>query len=288
MQVLFEARRHVFAKIIKLSPIIASKLLFFKIFKRRINLDNPQTYNEKLMWLKLFEDIEFKVKFTDKVEVRKHMASFGFGNLLIPVIGVFDRVEDIIFEQLPKKFVLKCSHGSGLNIICTNKRELDYKKTKHQLAKWMETDYSLINAEPHYSNIKPRIIIEHFLEQPNGKVPIDYHIHCFHGEPKIIELVLNRFTSEEQSIMLTPDWQDTHYIKKKFAYDETESKPKQIDELLAIAKRISKPFTYVQVDLTIVDEKVYFSKLDFTPAACLNEEINEEANSELGQPPLLG
>jgi hypothetical protein len=283
VQVLSEAKSFVFAKIVKRSPIVASKLLFWKTFKRRLNLENPQTFNEKLMWLKLFEDSALKSKFTDKVEVRKYISTLGFENLLVPIIDIADRVEDIIFEQLPKKFVLKCSHGSGFNIICTDKRELDYTETRQRLAKWMATDYSIKNAEIHYSTIKPRIIIEHFMEKTSNIAPIDYQIHCFHGEPRLIELILERYTPEEQSIMLTPDWQDTQYMKKIFPNDVTTFKPKQLDELLKVAKKLSRPFTYVRVDLYIVDEKIYFGELTFTPAACLDNEIHDEANMELGQ-----
>ena len=283
MQVLSDAKSFVFAKIVKRSPIVASKLLYWKKFKRRLNLENPQTFNEKLMWLKLFEDNTLKTKFTDKVEVRKYLSTLGFENLLVPIIDIADRVEDIIFEQLPKKFVLKCSHGSGFNIICTDKRELDYKETRLQLEKWMVTDYSIRNAEIHYSSIKPRIIIEHFLEPSSNKEPINYQLHCFHGEPRIIEVILERDTLEEQAIMLTTDWEDTQYMKKKLPNDMAAFKPKQLGELLKIAKKLSRPFTYVRVDLYIVDEKIYFNELTFTPAACLDDEIHEEANIELGQ-----
>ena len=282
MQIFLKAKHYTFTKIVKRSPTVASKLLYWRTFKRRLNLENPQTFNEKLMWLKLYEDSELKTKFTDKVEVRKYISSLGFDNLLVPVIDIADRVEDIIFEQLPKKFVLKCSHGDGFNIICKDKRELDYENTRQQLAEWMATDYSVKNAEIQYSTIKPRILIEHYLDQPN-KVPTDYRIHCFHGEPKIIELTLSRFTPEQQSIMLTPDWQDTHYIETKFPNDVQGSKPKQLEELLKVAKKLSRPFTYVRVDLNIVDEKIYFDEFTFTPAACLDDEITAAANLELGQ-----
>lgn len=283
MQLLLEVKRFTLAQITKLSPSVASKLLFLKTFKRTLNLQKPQTFNEKLMWIKLFEDSRLKTTYTDKVAVRNIIKSHGLGHLLVPTIAIVDHVNDIIFEQLPKKFVLKCSHGAGFNIICTDKRQLDYKATREQLAKWMAVDYSLRHAEPHYANIKPRIIIEHFLGKENSEIPIDYKIHCFHGEPKIIELILERFTPKEQSIMLTPDWKDTHYIEKKFDYDETKSRPKQLEELLAIARKLSKDFTYVRVDLYIVDEQIYFGGMTFTPAACLDDEIHEQANVELGQ-----
>ncbi|MBD8031829.1 MULTISPECIES: ATP-grasp fold amidoligase family protein [Solibacillus] len=283
MQTTLRAKRFTFAQIVKLSPIFASRMLFWKTFKYNLNLENPQTFSEKLMWLKLFEDVEFKVRFTDKVKMREYMIALGYSHLLVPIIGIFEEIEDIIFEQLPRKFVIKCTHGSGFTIVCENKRELDYQKTRLQLAAMMATNYALRNAEPHYSKIKPRIIIEHYIEPSRSDISNAYKIHCFHGEPKVIELALDHNTSKQQTIMLTPDWNDTGYIEKKFPYEISESKPKQLEELMAIAKKLSKPFTYVRVDLNIVDEKIYFNKLSFTPDACLNTEINEQANRELGQ-----
>lgn len=283
MSLLIEAKRFTLAQIVKVSPTVASKLLFWKTFKKSLNLQKPQTFSEKLMWIKLYEDHTLKKRLTDKVAVREFILSRGLGELLVPTIAIVDRVEDIIFEQLPKKFVLKCSHGSGFIIICKDKSQLDYQKTRQQLAKWLAIDYSLCHAEPHYANIKPRIMIEHFLGNNTSEVPIDYQIHCFHGEPKIIELTLERSTPKEQSIMLTPDWCNTHYIEKKFAFDEKKSKPKQLEELLEIARRLSKNFTYVRIDLYLVDESIFFGKLTFTPAACLNNGIHDQANLELGQ-----
>lgn len=283
MQTLLEAKQFTFVQLVKISPIMASKLLYWKTFKRRLNLDNPQTFNEKLMWLKLFEDIEFKTKFTDKVEARNYLISAGYPHLLVPIIDIFDRVEDIIFEQLPRKFVLRCSHGPGYEIVCEDKRELDYRKTRQQLAEWMVTDYSLQYAEPQYATIQPRIMIEYFIERSPSDIATSYKLHCFHGEPKIIELTINNSPSEELTIMLTPNWQNTHYIEKRVVETKPIQKPKQLDELLAIAKKLSKPFTYVRVDLAVIDENIYFDEFQFTPGACLENKIHEQANRDLGQ-----
>ena len=282
MQTLLEAKQYTFVQLVKISPIMASKFLYWRTFKRRLNLENPQTFNEKLMWLKLFEDIEFKAKFTDKVEARNYLTSSGYTHLLVPIISIFDRVEDIIFEQLPRKFVLRCTHGSGYQIVCSDKREFDYRKTRQQLAEWMATDYSLNYAELHYAKIQPRIIIEHFIERSPSNEASDYKFHCFHGEPKIIEHTIKSSPSEEQTIMLTSNWQNTHYIEKKLADTKLIQKPKQLDELLKIAKKLSKPFTYVRVDLTVVDETIYFDEFQFTPGACLENKIHEQADRELG------
>ncbi|AMO84771.1 hypothetical protein B857_00079 [Solibacillus isronensis B3W22] len=283
MQIPVHAKRYAFTQVVKLSPIAASKILYWNRFKTRLNLENPKTFNEKLMWLKLFEDVEFKRRFTDKVKAREYMITVGYNYLLPPLIGIFDEIEDIIFEQLPRKFVLKCSHGEGMTIVCENKREMDYRETRQHLAEMMATDYSLKYAEPHYSSIIPRIIIERLIESSTGDDVQEYNIHCFHGVPKIIEATFDRFTPKEQTLMLTPDWFNTNYLKKKLPFDEAKARPAQLDELLAIAKKLSKPFTYVRIDLKVVDEKVYFNNFTFTPDACLNNQIQEDDSHKLGQ-----
>lgn len=283
MKLSTRAKRYAFARIVKLSPIAGSKLLFWKTFNYRLNLGNPQTFTEKLMWLKLFEDVEFKRRFTDKVKAREYMITLGYSHLLVPIIGVFDEVDDIIFEQLPRKFVLKCTHGARFTIVCENKRELDYRQTRLRLVEMMAMDYSLELAEPHYAMIRPRIIIEHFIEPASSNASNDYKIHCFHGEPKMIEATVAGSMPKQQTLMLTPDWHNTNYMKKKRPHDVATSKPKQLEELLAIAKKLSKPFTYVRVDLNIVDETIYFNNFTFSPEACLYVDIHEEANQKLGQ-----
>lgn len=235
------------------------------------------------MWLKLFEDVEFKRRFTDKVKAREYMITMGYSHLLVPLIGIFDEVEDIIFEQLPRKFVLKCTHGAKFTIVCENKRELDYSQTRLQLAEMMATDYSLKYAEPHYARIQPRIIIEHFIEPSTSDVSNEYKIHCFHGVPKMIETTVEGSMSKQYKLMLTPDWQNTNYMREKSSLDVAKAKPEQLEELMAIAKKLCKPFTYVRVDFTVVDEKIYFNNLNFSPDACLNLDIHEEANQKLGQ-----
>ncbi|RHW39525.1 hypothetical protein D1B33_01380 [Lysinibacillus yapensis] len=265
----------------KLSPKLSSKLLFYKTFGKKLDLKNPKTFNEKLMWLKLNENDELKTKCTDKFLVRKYISKLGYGHLLIDLCNVYENIEDIIFEELPEKFVMKCTHGSGFNIICKNKSGLDQSKTISLLSKWMKTDFSLLNAEPHYSKIQRRILVEKFLEGNEGQLPIDYKLHCFHGEAKFIELIVDRETGLK-SIMLNCDWQVLPYTEHSIKLEEKLKKPEKFEEMIAIAEELSKAFSYVRVDLYYTD-KIYFGELTFTPSACLETVISEEADYQIGQ-----
>lgn len=189
----------------KMSPMVASKVKYFISFGKRLNIEDPETFNEKLMWIKLFEEDSIKAMYTDKYEVRKYVKNQGLEEILIDLYSVYDKVEDIKFDRLPNSFVLKCTHGCGCNVFCPDKSKLDEKEVTTKLKKWMATDYSLLSAEPHYSKIKPRIVAEKYIGTENGIFPIDYKIHCFHGEPQLIEVVLDRTYNEKKLIFLDKD-----------------------------------------------------------------------------------
>lgn len=268
--------------LVKTSPELASKLIYFKTFKKRLNLKNPKTFNEKLMWLKLNEDDSLKTIYTDKYLVRQYIQELGYSNILIDLYKVYENAEEIDFRELPSSFVLKCTHGSGFNIICSNKENLDKEHTIQQIKKWMKTDYSLHCCEPHYSKIKARIIAEKFLGESDGKLPTDYKFHCFHGEPKIIELIFDRGTAQTKSILFDLNWDILPYDEHSLSFKEAIVPPEKSYEMLEIARKLSSGFTYVRVDLYFYNKQIYFGELTFTPDACLFTDLFEEAEYIIG------
>lgn len=282
MSIIKKVLRPSFSLLVKASPVIASKVIYYKTFREKLNLKNPTTFNEKLMWLKLKEEDTLKTRYTDKYSVRDYIKENGYENILIELYKVYDSVEEINFEELPNSFIIKCTHGSGFNIICSNKEQLDRKNTILQIKKWMKIDYSLVSCEPHYSKIKPRIIVERFLGDSDGKVPIDYKIHCFHGEPKIIELIFDRGTSQKKCILLNLDWETLPYNEQSINFKEVIQKPEKSNEMLEIARSLSSPFTYVRVDLYYYNKEIFFGELTFTPDACLFTDLSDEAGYKIG------
>lgn len=268
-----------FALLKKTAPVISSKIIYFKTFRKRLDLKNPTSFNEKLMWLKLNEDDALKTLCTDKYAVREYVAKLGYSKILNEIYHVYNRVEDIDFNQLPRSFAMKCTHGCGFNIICSNVDRLDKKKAIMQLKKWMKTDYSLVNGEPHYSKIQPRIIVEKYLEEKTNKsTPLDFKIHCFHGEPHIIEVAL-----ASKDIMFNHDWTILPYNEASMHFEEKIEKPEKLDEMLEIAKVLSSSFTYVRVDLYYCNNEIYFGELTFTPAACLDIDFINDADYQMGR-----
>src|SRR5690606_20869532 len=146
-----------------------------------LNLRNPKTYNEKLQWLKLYDRNIDYLKYVDKYEVRSYIKEKIGEEYLIPLIDVYDSVEEIDWDSLPDKFVLKCTHGSNCNIICKDKKELDIEDSKNKLEKWMKKSWYWFGREWVYKDLKPRIICEKYMVDESGVELKDYKFFCFNG-----------------------------------------------------------------------------------------------------------
>ena len=235
------------------------------------------------MWLKLYEEDSLKTKCADKYLVRDYVRKVGYSQILIDLYKVYESVEDINFQELPDRFVMKCTHASGFNIICQNKDEMNKEETILQLKKWMDTEYGLQACEPHYSKIKPRIIVERFLDDElNGQLPIDYMIHCFHGVPHLIEVGVDA-NDEKKYGTFNCNWDVLPYFKDSIALSEVVKKPDGLEDMLEIARNLSEAFTYVRVDLYYSNNKIYFGELTFTPAACLDHDFINNADYQIGK-----
>ena len=243
--------------------------LYLKIIYRaetgkRLDLKHPKTYNEKLQWLKLYDRRPEYTMMVDKYEVRKYVAEKIGEEYLIPLIGVYDSVDEIPWEELPDKFVLKCTHGSGSNIICSNKRKLDIEEAKKKLRKWMKKNWYWFGREWVYNNINPRIVCEKFMVDESGEELKDYKIFCFNGEPKLIQVDFDRFKGHKRNIY-DLDW-DFVDLTIKYPRDpnRTIARPDKLDEMLNIARKMSAGIPHVRVDLYSIGDKIYFGELTFT------------------------
>ena len=270
-----------------ISPKLVSEIRYKNSFGRKPDLKNPKYFNEKLMWLKLnrYANDPLVVQGADKYAVRKYVEDCGLSNILIDLIGVWDKAEDIDWEKLPNKFAIKCNHGCGYNIICKNKDTFDTQKAEVQLNKWLKENHWKEYAEVHYKHIPKKIICEKYIEGKNEALPVDYKIYCFHGKPMYIGNFIER-NMETKSIIrgyFDLDWNPSSVFRFK---DEMEvekfPKPDCLDEMLSYAEILSKPFPFVRVDFYELDGQVYFGELTFTPTGCLGTYYSDEAYSYLG------
>lgn len=251
-----------------IAPITTNKIMYRVLMKKKLNLKNPTTFNEKINWLKLYNypNNSLIIKCTDKLTVREYIKSKGLSYILNDLYGVYRNVEDIKWENLKSKFVLKCNHGCGYNIICDNKNNLNIKKTKMSLNKWMKEDFGKVSGEPHYSKIDRKIICEKYL----GKDILDYKFFCFNG--KVSFLYISRAINGSHH-GLKADFFNIEGEKMPFrrtdheSFEYPPSTMKNIKRAVEICEILSEDFTFVRVDLFEVDDKIYFSELTFSPCS---------------------
>lgn len=271
-----------------LSPKLHAHILFFLFFKKNLYLskDKINTLNEKIQWLKFNEyHKDIYVKCADKYLVRNYLLEKNCAEILNPLLGVYNKFEDIDFEELPSKFVLKCNHGAGFNIVVEDKKILDLSKVKLNLDRWMATDFSLNLAEPHYKKIPRKIICEDFLVNECGQFPDDYKFYCFNGVPQYVMLCQGRKNNTTKFYYFDMEWNLVPLsIDSIEAIDKevTIEKPAGFDDMKQYAIRLAQDFKFVRIDFYLVHGKVIFGELTFTPSAGLDRDRLVATDIKLG------
>ena len=239
------------------------KLKFKAILGYSADLDNPRSFNEKMNWLKLHDRNPEYVRLVDKYEVKKIIADRLGAEYIIPNLGVWDRPEEIDFSQLPKRFVLKCTHDSGSKVICTDKSELNYGKARNSLRKCLGNDYYKLNREWMYKDLKHRIIAEEYIENECGYLN-DFRFYCFNGNPEFFSIDFREGDKHltnfyDSSLNLLPFGS----AKDPPVFDADLKIPANIGKMLDIARTLSKGHPFLRVDLYNINGKIYFSELTF-------------------------
>ena len=268
------------------APETVSKIRYKNVFGTELNLENPKTFNEKLMWLKLrkYANHPLVSQCSDKYAVREYVEKCGLGHTLNDLLGVWDKASDIDWERLPQRFAIKCNHGCGYNLICQDKAKFDVKKATEQLNIWMKEDFWKEYAEVHYKTIPKKIICEKYLEGKGNALPVDFKIYCFHGKPVYIGNFIERdlVTDEILRGYFDLDWNPSPVFKGEMR-PELFERPKTLETMLEYAEILAKPFPFVRVDFYEVDGKIYFGELTFTPTGCLATYYTDEAQLKLGE-----
>lgn len=239
------------------------QLKYFYRFHKFPNLKNPQTYNEKLQWLKLYDRKPIYTTMADKYEAKKYVANIIGEEYIIPTLGVWDKFEDIDFDSLPNQFVLKCTHDSGGLVICKDKNSFDREKAKQKINNSLNTNYFYHSREWPYKNIKPRVIAEQYIENENGELP-DYKLFSFDGQTKVLYVATDRQSKEETKF----DFYDEHFNHLDLVNSHPNSKkenkkPKTFDKMVELANILSKGYPHIRVDFYEIDGRTYFGELTF-------------------------
>ncbi len=260
------------------------KRLFKSRLKYDLDLDNPKTFNEKLQWLKLHDRKPEYTIMVDKYKVREYVANTIGEQYLIPLIAVYDKAEDIDFNKLPQKFVLKCNHNSGVGMcICKDKSKINIRKVRKGLNKGLKQDYYLTGREWPYKNVERKIVCEQFMEDKESPDLKDYKFMCFNGEVKCSFVCSERFSGEGLKVtFFDRDWQVMPFTRHYPKSEKVIEKPKNYELMIELAEKLSKNIPFVRVDFYEVNGKVYFGELTFFPGNGLEEFEPEEYDKMLG------
>jgi len=263
------------------APRTTLKVIFYLKNGYKLNLENPKTYNEKLNWMKLYYRNELMPLCADKYRVRQYVKDCGGEHLLNELYWNGYNAQEIPFDDLPQQFVIKVTHGSGFNIICRNKDKLDRKKTIETVNKWLNSKYIPCYGEWFYGIVKPRIIIEKFLNDGENFVPVDYKVFCFHGEPKYIVVDTDRYNGHKKNVY-DCQWNYMEGHKMGFPNDKPIKRPECLEELLKEARKLAGDFPHVRIDFYIVNNKIYFGEITFTNGAGFDKIYPYSFDVELG------
>jgi hypothetical protein len=263
------------------------KWLFRLHLKKKLNLDNPITMNEKLQWLKLHNRKPVFNDMVDKYESKKYVARIIGEEHIIPTLGVWDRFEDIDFDSLPDKFVLKCTHDSGGLVICKDKSKLDKSAARKKINKSLKNNFYTRCREWPYKDLKPRIIAEKFIcddssDENSGLT--DYKFYCFNGHAECVMLCIDRNIGDPKFYFFNKDWVLQRHNKRGIEAPEnfTLPKPDCMVEMFEIAAKLSEGIPYLRVDLYAIDGKVYFGELTFYPQGGFDENRLPQADKYFG------
>ena len=275
----------------KICPKTGISIIFRSVLGYDMSWDNPQDLNEKINWLKLYSDTSEWTRLSDKYRVREYIQEKGYGDLLVPLIGKWDKVEDIDWNSLPNQFVMKMNNGSGDALICKDKSQLDIEYWKKEFKKLFKTTFGVTMGEFHYTKIKPCIIAEELLDATNQPVKttsiIDYKVWCFDGEVCYIWACLNRNKSSVEVNLYDTNWKtctehcvETHH----YLISKTEvPRPTTLNQMIQAASSLSEGFPQVRIDFYEVNGKLYFGEMTFTSNAGYMDFYTRDFMLELGK-----
>ena len=256
----------------KFFPVMASKKKYKAIFGRKLDLNNPTTFNEKLMFLKLkkYWNNPNTAVFADKYAVRQYVKDCGCEEILTKLYGVYENAKDIEWKKLPNQFAIKCNHGSGYNIVCRDKTNFNKDDASRKLNKWLKETYGIQFVEQGvYKKIQRRILAEEFIKTSDGSAPKDYKFFCSYGKVLFLFVASERVDGDAKFDYFEPDW--THInVKNRFENAISIEKPKNLKKMIEYAEKLSKPFPMVRIDLYSENDSIYFGEITLTHFGCLN------------------
>jgi hypothetical protein len=248
---------------------------------KKLDLETPVLFNEKIQFAKLYYRDERLKKLVDKYEVRFYVREKIGEKYLTKIYGVYDKVDEIPFEQLPDKFAMKLTNGSSYNYICSKKNKDTKQEIEYRFKKWLTVDFYMLGREWAYKDVKNRIICEEYLNAEEDDLK-DYKIFCFDGVPKLIQVDYSRFVNHKRNLY-TPEWE---FIDEEVEYDNDPNadikKPDNLEEMLICAHKLSEGFPQVRVDFYNIGSRLVFGEMTFYHGAGYLHFKNPEFEEKMG------
>lgn len=259
------------------------KLVYRFKMGKRLNLKNPETFNEKLQWLKLNNRKDIYTTMVDKSEVKKYVAEKIGEEYIIPTLGVYDNFDDIDFCKLPREFVIKCTHDSGGIVVCKDKSKLDVEKTRKKIDQCLKRNFYYFGREWPYKNVVPRIIVEKCLSDSGGDLK-DYKFFVFNGKMQCFKVDFNRFT-KHQANYYDVDAKLLRFGEKVCPPDFSKKIdiPKNYKKMIKLAEKLAEDVPFMRVDFYNVNGKIYFGEITLYPADGFGKFVPEKWDKKLGK-----
>ena len=255
------------------------------VFHKKLDLSKPETFNEKLQWLKIHDRKPEYPQMADKYEAKQYISSAIGEEYIIENYGVWDSFDAVDLDSLPDQFVLKCTHDSGGVVICKDRSSFDLDAARKKIETSLKRNFYYFGRDWPYKDIRPRILAEKYLKEKDGKEIADYKVHCFEGEPKVILVCKDIY----QSSGMTEDFYDVQWnhldvCRPGISHSaETIEKPVHLEKMLEISKRLSSSMHFLRIDFYEYDEKLYFGEMTFYPSSGFTPFVPEEADLTFGK-----
>ncbi|WP_411894637.1 ATP-grasp fold amidoligase family protein [Winogradskyella sp. A2] len=267
-----------------LPPKIYTKISYQYYTGKKLNLSNPEEFNEKIQWLKVYYHPKILTQLVDKYAVREYVKEKIGDEYLNKIYGVYNKPKDVPFDELPNKFIIKATHTSSHNLIVTDKNNLNKSNALKSFKKWLgKNQYYRIGQEWAYKNVPPRLIVEKFLKDKEERSLIDYKFYCFKGTAKFLEVHMDRADNHKRAfydfeLNLLP----FRYVSLEKSISKKVEKPSNMDEMIKISEILAGDFPFVRVDLYSIEGKTIFGEMTFYPSDGRKDYIPEEYNKIIG------
>jgi hypothetical protein len=285
---MFKAIRRFYVRTLRKMRFLPSKIYAHFHYEyytgKKLNLDNPKEFNEKLQWYKVFYRPDVLTQLVDKYAVREYVENKIGKEYLNEIYDVYDKPEEIKYDKLPEKFVLKATHASGYNLIVKNKNKLDQTNATRLLKKWLDINqYYRIGQEWAYKNVQPRIIAEKFIKDDKRESLTDYKFYCFNGIVKFMEVHIDR----EENLRLAS--YDLNFNKLPFnkmppknRIENPIEKPSNFNKMIELSEKLANDFPFVRIDFYSIQNKIIFGEMTFYPSDARRDYVPDEYNKIIG------